>query len=225
MAHPVLSLVTGTRNREEDFRRLLDSVQRNTEVDWEMVVADASDEPIRTENLTLNVRVIPERPRLGHSRGYNVAFRAAHGKWVIWLNDDCEVLPGYAEAAIYFMENRPTIGLGVLKYSNRGGHFTYNWHHDMPYANFGILSKEFGDQIGWFDEELRMYGCDNSLAFRVLIAGRGIAVVPNAYIVHYECNDAERDLNQYDRFTESDRLNQKYAPYLDQMKRTYAQFA
>ena len=65
MAQPILSLITGTRNREDDFRRLLDSVQRNTEVEWEMVVADARDEPIRTENLTLNVRVIPERPRRG----------------------------------------------------------------------------------------------------------------------------------------------------------------
>lgn len=225
MNEPILSLVTGTRNREFGLRRLLISIQQHTKVDWEFLVADASDQPIRTDDLPENVIVIPERPRLGHSKGYNIAFRQTRGEWVLWLNDDAEVMPGYAETAIQFMQLHPRIGLGALPYSNRGNEFRVNWYHDMVYANFGILNRELGNAIGWFDEDLRMYGSDNAIAFRVLLAGYGVAAVPGAYIIHHEDADTERDLNQFDRYPEADRLNQKYGPYLDQMKATYAQYA
>jgi len=223
-AAPLLSLVTGTRNREFEFRRLLKSITSYTDVSFELIVADASDFPIQTQDLPSNVKVIPERPRLGHSKGYNRAFREACGEWVIWLNDDCEVMPGYANSAIEFMKHRPEIGLGALAYSNLGGQFTVNMYHGMIYANFGILSRELGNQIGWFDEDLRMYGCDNAITFRVLLAGRGVAAVPNSYIAHHECHDHERDLNQYDRHEEADKLNRIYGRHLATMQAVYHQF-
>jgi GT2 family glycosyltransferase len=220
---PLLSLVTGTRNREFDFRRLVNSIAAHTRVPWELIVSDASDEPIET---VPNVQIIPERPRLGCTRGYNVAFRQASGKYVLWLNDDCEVMPGYATAAIAFMESHPEIGLGALYYADEGTR--ESWHVNtcmfgMLYANFGILSRELGDQVGWFDDELTMYGNDNSLAYRVLLAGKGIAPIPEARILHHSTRDQHRiENNDYAyRHQQADLLRAKYGPRLAEMREVY----
>lgn len=219
---PILSLVTGTRNRPQDLLRLVHSIEQHTPMSWELVVSDASDEPIDLA-LPSAVVVLPERPRQGCTRGYNRAFRHARGPWVIWLNDDCEVLPGYAENAIRFMEVNPRIGLGALPYSNKGGPFLTNSNSfdGMLYANFGIIRRELGEQIGWFDEIVEHYGCDNSIGFRVLLAGLGIAEIPNARVIHYEHDDIHRHENLRNQMADANRLRAKYETLLPQMREVY----
>lgn len=204
----MLSLVTGTVNRPDSFRNLVRSIAEHTTVPWELVVSDASDEPVTCE--LENVRILPERPRLGNVKGYNRAFRAALGEWVIYLNDDAEVMPGYDVAAIQFMEKQPKIGLGALHYSDRGGPYHVNSAWGCIYANFGILRRSLGDKVGWFDEDLTMYGNDNSLTLRVLLARYGVADIPNAKILHHSVQDKVRIENQKLRAQDSHRLSSKY---------------
>lgn len=228
---PVLSLVTGTRNRPSDFRRLVDSIEANTPMEWELVVSDASDTPIENESVATDqtwprIKIIPERPRLGCTAGYNRAFRKARGEFVLWLNDDCEVMPGYAEHAIRFMEQHPEIGIGALYYADAGTRETFHVNRcafGMLYANFGILRRELGNQVGWFDEELTMYGNDNSLTYRVLIAGKGVAGIAEARIFHHSTRDAHRVENNDEtyRHAQADLLRAKYGPYLGQMREVY----
>lgn len=222
---PVLSLITGTRNRPEEFRRLVRSIEQFTPMPWELVVSDASDEPFNPDYFTGNVVIIPEKPRRGCTIGYNTAFNYALGKWCLWLNDDCEVTAGYAEKAIEFMEAHPEIGLGALYYSdpNHSGWKVNKCSFGMDYANFGIIRRSFGDKVGWFDEDFTMYGNDNSLAYRVLIHGKGIAAIPNAFIVHHSKQDKEREENNDlgFRIAQADLLKAKYAVFLPYMRAVY----
>lgn len=228
---PILSLITGTRNRPSDFRRLVDSIEAHTNVDWELVCSDASDSPIENEEVATEatwprIRVIPERPRVSCTFGYNTAFGQARGKWCLWLNDDCEVMPGYAEAAVKFMESHPEIGLGALYYADAGTGESFHINScmfGMQYANFGIISRKLGNSIGWFDDEIQMYGNDNSLAYRVLMAGRGIAGIPDARIFHHSTRDEHRtENNDHDfRHAQADLLRAKYEPHLALMRATY----
>jgi GT2 family glycosyltransferase len=229
--NPVLSLITGTRNRPMDFRRLVDSIERHTPMEWELVVSDASDspieqEPVATDSTWPRIRVIPERPPLGCTAGYNRAFRQARGEWVLWLNDDCEVMPGYAENAIRFMEANREVGLGALYYADAGT--GEGWHVNrcafgMLYANFGVLKRELGNRIGWFDDDLKMYGNDNSLTYRVLLAGKGVAGIPEARIFHHSTRDRQRAVNNdYEfRHQQADLLKAKYGPHLAEMRAIY----
>lgn len=207
---PKLSLVTGKVGRDESFARLVDSVIRHTVADWEMVVSDASEVPYQTTDS--RIRVIHEKPRKGHTRGYNDAFRASRGEFVLWLNDDAEVCEGYDTAAIGFMEAYPQIGLGCLHYSEDGGPFHFNSAWSVPYANFGILRREVGNEIGWFDEDLTMYGADNSLALKILLSKRGVADIPAARVIHHSVKDQIRVENQQKRQADNQRLQDKYMP-------------
>lgn len=219
----MLSLVTGTLNRPGSFRRLLHSIQTNTSVPWQLIVSDASDVPYVEQ--ADNIVVLPEKPRLGCTRAYNRAFRAAKGEWVIWLNDDAEVLPGYAEAAIRFMEAHPQIGLGALHYSEDGSPFHINSAWGVPYANFGILRRSLGDQVGWFDEDLIMYGNDNSLTFRVLLFGKGVSDIPNARVIHHSEKDQLRIENQKNRRHDNLILTKTYMPLRQHWLKTYRKHA
>lgn len=188
---------------------------------WELIVADASNEP--TDNaFGPNVKIIHEIPRLGFVKGYNNVFQAATGKWVIWLNDDAEVQPGYATAAVQFMGANPDVGLGALYYAE--GRLPYRvWScYGMLYANFGIISRELGNQVGWFDEDLMMYGSDNSLTFRVLLAGKGVASIPGARIWHHVQLDQWKKENQKHRQPDGTKLHAKYFPRVEQMRSVYS---
>lgn len=207
---PLLSLVTGKVERDASFQRLVDSIVRHTSVDWELVVADASAVPYQT-SLT-NITVIHEKPRQTHSKGYNAAFRRATGKWILWLNDDAEVCPQYDVEAIGFMETHPQIGLGALHYSENGGPFHINEAWAVPYGNFGIVRKEVGDRVHWFDEEISMYGADNSLAFRILLQDLGVADIPTAKILHHSEKDQIRAQNQLMRARDNRILHKNYMP-------------
>lgn len=205
-----LSLVTGTLNRPESLQRLITSIETHTTVDWELVISDASEIPFRTDNP--RIKVLHEKPRLGCTRGYNRAFRAAAGYWVIWLNDDAEVLRAYDIAAIRFMESHPKIGIGALHYSECGGPFHVNEAWGATYPNFGILLRSVGDEVGWMDEEIEMYGCDNSLAFKILLTDRGVADIPEARVIHHSVKDQTRIDNQKNRQRDNKRLTEKYMP-------------
>ncbi len=221
---PLLSLVTGTMDRRESFHRLVNSIVRYTpsSIPWELIVSDASREPY-PDKYPENVRIIPERPRLGFTKGYNAAFRECSGKWVIWLNDDAEVLQSWANRAVDFMGMNPLIGLGCLRYCEGSNVFKVNEHWRIPYANFGIINRGFGNKLGWLDEDMTMYASDNSLTFKVLMAGMGVGVVPGDAIIHHSVKDQHRiDNNRMPlRLKDAETLRKKYLPYHGKMLRTY----
>ncbi len=199
---------------------MIDSIIRHTAVDWELVVSDASDSPVEF-GTDERVRMLGESPRLGCCKGFNRAFRESIGDWIIFLNDDAEVCPGYDSISIDFMNKHPKIGLGALHYSEGCGPFKVNSAWNCIYANFGIFRKAIGEAIGFFDEDLEMYGCDNSLAIRMLMAGQGVSDIPGTKIIHHSVQDRQRIENQINRPLDNEILTKKYMPHRQQWTATY----
>ncbi len=228
---PRLSVVTGTLNRLASLQRLVNSLCNNTSVTWELIIADASNNPSyalhfipsKPEQL-LRIHSIWEVPRLGHVKGYNQAFKQSQGEYVVWLNDDAEVLPGYDTRGIAFLESHPELGLGAYYYREVGATHSYfhvNACFNMIFANFGILRRDFGDSINWFDESFYMYGGDNSITFRTLLAGRGVAQVPGASIIHHSEKDDVRISNEEHRRSDGGILSAKYSSLRREMQLEY----
>lgn len=212
MNSPKLSIVTGHCNRPDSLARLIRSIEACAAVDWELVISDASDVAFLSANP--RVRIMPEKPRLGCTKGYNRAFRQARGEWVMWLNDDVEVLRGFDNCAIAFMEAHERIGLGALHYAEPPAkpEFHVNEAWGCLYANFGILRRELGESVGWMDPEIEMYGCDNSLTLKVLLKDKGVADIPEARVIHHSVKDAVRAANQKNKTKDNRTLTVKYMP-------------
>lgn len=224
MERPILSLVTGTLNRKPHFDRLVKSIVERTPMPWELIVSDASDEPY-SGDYPEQVKFIPERPRLGCVKGYNKAFSRATGQWVMWLNDDAEVMPGYANAAIQWMHGHRDAGVGCLYYAESCLPYRINEYKRMIYPNFGIMDRELGERLGWMDPVVTMYGNDNSIAFRVLLAGLGIGSIQGARIWHHVIMDEYKIDNQKHRVADATNLMAKYGPFLPDMERVYKRHA
>ncbi len=219
---PLLSLITGKVERDDSFARLVSSIAQHTSVEWELIVSDASSVPFVSP--WKNIRVLHEKPRLGHVLGYNRAYRQAKGEWCLFLNDDAEVLPNYDTEAIGFMEAHAGIGLGALSYSENGGPFHVNSAWGCVYANFGIFPRLLGEDVGFLDEDIGMYGGDNSLAFRILLAGYGVAAIPSAKVLHHVQKDEIRAANERTQRNDNNILQAKYMPLQSQWTATYNKY-
>lgn len=233
----MLSIVTGTLNRPESLLRLFKTIVDNTDVPWEFVISNAGD-PLSLDlhsELTRGAEkaserlgkpcwniIITEKPRLGHVAGYNQAFRAASQEWVAWLNDDAIVMKGWAAQAISFMEKNKWIGMGALRYGTHGTPFVVNEYQGMPYANFGLIEREYGNKLGWFDQECcYFYGGDNSLAFRVFMDNRPVVGIPGEHVLHLPFYDKYRGENEELQPRDCHELMEKYTPFLPKMREVH----
>ena len=203
---PLLSIVVGTRNRPAIYERFRHSVVTTATVPTVLVVGDASH-PYRYavggHSGLVETRVLHESPPLGMLRGYNRCFRECRGEWVVWFNEDCQLLPGWDKAAIDYMTAHPEVGLGAVYFKDRHENGTYEdkfrvyeYPRFVPHANFGVLRREFGNEIGWFDERLGWgYGSDSALGLTVIERGKAVARIPGCKCIHHRAWDAEMSAN------------------------------
>lgn len=214
---PQLAIVTGTRHRTASLRRFVDSIFRTATVNTAIVIADASDvfDPnIFRYSATGEITSIihyHESPRLGPNKGYNVAFRRAaelKPRFVAFMNDDCECVPGWDRTAIDYMDRFPEIGLGALYFSMDGatGYYCQSFQN-LLYANMGVYRREVGELVGWFDERevympelrrmerIKMYGNDTAASFKVIDAGYAVVPIPGTKVIHHREQDEVRQEN------------------------------
>ena len=84
-----------TRGRPDKLRATLDALER--ERSFPVLVVDQSDVPDGELEDRPGVRVIHDEGR-GLSRARNVALRAVDSEWIVFVDDDCLVEPGFARA-------------------------------------------------------------------------------------------------------------------------------
>ena len=202
-------LVGSTPTRPAELARLIASLEAHSLTDWRLHVGFMAppETPIPMSCAHPHVSVLREWPRLGVSAGYNALARQAVGygaEWLGWLNDDAEVEPGWDLAALRALKAEPQAGIAALPYLTP--HPPAGWHVNtfppgLPYANFGIFSREVFQRAGGFDPRVFMYGCDNALCFRILALGLGVLPVADARIVHHYREDPQRvdNMDQNDK--------------------------
>jgi GT2 family glycosyltransferase len=167
------------------------------------------------------VRVIEERPRLGWTRGYNAAFAKARGKYFAWLNDDVEWTRPVLPVAVAMLQSTPRLGIVGIPFDDAGILIEFQQHRSIPYCSFGVIEAEFFSQIGGFDERIWMYGCDNTIAFRSLLAGRYIRFLPrDVRLIHHRHPDEIRMANEKTQPYDVEKLDLYYGAQYDQMRAT-----
>ncbi len=222
VSDPLLSIVSGTRNRPEFVARFVWSVLEHVTVPFELLIGDASDGGSFFESPDPRVHVYPERVRLGPPRGYNALFRRARGAWVCYLNDDLEIGAGWSEAVVAALARHPEADLFCLPMLEPGepGPIIL-LYQQLPYANMGMVRREAGDALGWFDEGYRFYATDVDLAMRAIASGYRIAPAIGAHVFHHHLPDEERVGNQDFLDGDNERLRRTWRPRRKELRRRY----
>jgi GT2 family glycosyltransferase len=220
LEQPLFSLVTGSRNRPESLERFLASVKEHTTHPYEVLIADASDTPY--ESGDERVRVFPEPEPLGFVRGYNRVFPEARADWVVWLNDDVELMPGWSRLLAATISRGPQVDLFCLPLSEPGEEEPFLLlYHGLPLACFGCMRRLAGEALGWFDEGFGFYGADPDLSLRVTATGRRIAPVLGRPLFHHREEDDLRPANEASSSADTARLDKLWRRKVRSLRRLY----
>lgn len=95
---PLLSIVTPVYERPALLRRAIESVLRQEDAAWEMIVVDDGSRepcaPVVHSYGDPRLRVLTHERNRGVSPARNTGVRAARGEWVVLLDSDDELVPG-----------------------------------------------------------------------------------------------------------------------------------
>jgi len=154
-----------------------------------------------------DLRFIRETRREGATKAYNKGFRAAVGRYVMWLNDDSYPLPGAVEAAISMIEHPANADVGMVAFYHN---FDRMWNRldsverdgviysifnvrGVPYANFGLLRRDLFERLGYLDERYYFCAWDPDLSLKVQReAGLKVLGCRQALVYHEELIDERK---------------------------------
>jgi GT2 family glycosyltransferase len=190
--------------------------ERSDYINMEVILVDNGSNPeesaivknwIRKENGNQTKYVLNEK-NLGFAAGNNVGIKMATGDFLVVLNNDTEVTPGWIWRAIKHFSMNPRLGLLGPSTNNCGNEARIvlrnqdgNWLQEVI-PRFGLrelraipattvaffcvfISKEALDEIGLISEEYgRGYFEDDDYCRRAQAAGYEISIARDIFVYH-----------------------------------------
>lgn len=120
-----VSIVILNWNGRHYLEKFLPSLLSGTEAGAELVVIDnaSTDDSLAfLQSHYPQVRIIRNRENFGFARGYNEGLREVEAEYLVLLNSDVEVAPGWLTPLLQLMDSRPDIGAcqpKLLQYDQR----------------------------------------------------------------------------------------------------------
>ena len=192
--------------------------------DAEVIVIDnasADETPELLSHFRDHVRVVRNEENRGFVDACNQGAAEARGRYLVFLNNDTVVLPGWLEALVETAERDERVGAvgsmflypdgrvqeaGAVVWSN-GEAFHYGWGKSAEDRRFTfarevdycsgaslLIRRELFEQLGGFDQRYApAYYEDTDLCMGVRSLGRKVVYQPASRIYHYEGATAGTD--------------------------------
>ncbi len=206
-----LSIVIPTFNRAELLEGCLRSLA-GTAISYEVIVVDGASTDGTPAVLESNqrafgptLRVLREAAREGFVRAANKGFAVAHGRNMMWLNDDARPVTGSLERAIKQLDRADaSVGMVALFHRTdatrniayetvrRGVAYKLMHVRGTLYANFGIARRETFERLHYFDERFYLNAADPDFSLKLWQSGLRVEPAMASLIDHDEHPDARR---------------------------------
>jgi GT2 family glycosyltransferase len=207
-SHPAITVVIPTLTGGAQLDECLDSLERQTFRDFEIIVVDNSGElhvvPCGHLSVIVNLR------NVGFGAAVNQGISGSGAPFIAVLNDDTVVDPHWLESLIAAMNSRSDVGmcasqirlasqdlldsagmlLGADGTSKQRGHLekadSYPRREEslLPSGCAALYRREMLDEIGLFDETFFLYCEDTDLGLRARWAAWECLYVPDAKVWH-----------------------------------------
>jgi GT2 family glycosyltransferase len=230
---PAITIALGSYNRLSYLKATIRNLRENgILVPYEITVVDggSTDGSVKWLASQKDILTIVQhnhgdwngRPVVRQSWGYfmNIAFKAAHGKYILMISDDCLLLPrsvmnGYRQFEEMIDQGKKVGGLAF---------YWRNWPDDEKYwitqlfdplltmVNHGMFLRKAVEEVGWIEEDAYMFYCaDGDLALKLWKAGYSIEVCNTAFVEHHaHANMTVRNKNAHYIKSDFDSFNKNW---------------
>jgi O-antigen biosynthesis protein len=224
-AHLLTSIIIPVFNKVDYTFQALRSLLREVDLRANEIIvvnnASRDETPQLLAHLGSLVTVINNEENLGFVDACNQGAQAAGGRYLIFLNNDTTVLPGWWQHLVETIERDEQVGAvgSLFLYPNGliqeagaivwrdGAAFHYGWglRADDRRCNFArevdycsgaslLIRKSLFDQLGGFDRRFApAYYEDIDLCMGVRALGHKVVFQPASRLIHYEGVTAGRD--------------------------------
>ncbi|QKE92224.1 glycosyltransferase [Lichenicola cladoniae] len=183
---------------------------------FEVIVAeDASGDPdMMVLDAIVGLRLVRNQSNLGFLHNCNTTALLARGRYLLFLNNDTEPLPGFIDELVALAEARPDVGLvgskllfpdgrlqeagGIIWQDGTGWNYgrgddptlpRYNTVREVDYISGAsiLLKRDLFEALGGFDPLFApAYYEDVDLAFRIRARGLRVMYQPASVVIHHE---------------------------------------
>jgi GT2 family glycosyltransferase len=214
---PLVSVVIPVHNKVRVTQNCLASlILAPNRASFEVIIVDdgSTDETLELSESAKGVRFVRHDAAQGFVRSCNDGAQIARGAYVLMLNNDTEVTPGWIDELLHVFEHFDGVGMAGAKlvYAdgklqeaggivwNNGDPWNYgraanaaeprfNYTRQIDYISGAciMLPKRLWDELGGFDEQFApAYFEDADLAFRVREKGFKTVYTPFSRVTHFE---------------------------------------
>ncbi|MCI0513412.1 glycosyltransferase family 2 protein [candidate division KSB1 bacterium] len=109
----LLSIIIVNFNALELLKKCLESIQQNTRLSPEIILIDNHSTDGSVEFIRKHypeIRFIENHANVGFSRANNQGLKFCQGDYILFLNNDTEILPHSLEKLVQFLEANPQVG-------------------------------------------------------------------------------------------------------------------
>ena len=216
-AHPDVSIVIPVYNQFAYTYACLKSIAKNSgDVSYEVIIADdcSTDLTQDIQKAISGIRVVRNKENLRFLLNCNHAAKKAKGKYILFLNNDTQVMQNWLQPLITLIERDEKIGMvgskliypdgrlqeagGILWKDGSAwnyGHLDdptkpeYNYVKETDYISGAaiMIRADLWKKLGGFDEHFApAYYEDTDLAFAVRKEGYKVLFQPLSVVIHFE---------------------------------------
>lgn len=215
--HPLVSIIIPVYNQFSYTYNCLKSIAKNSgEVSYEVILADdcSTDLTEHIKKAVSGITVVRNKKNLRFLLNCNHAAKSAKGKYILFLNNDTQVMENWLQPLVDLIGRDEHIGMVGSKLIYPDGRLqeaggilwkdasAWNYGHlqdsSMPEYNYVkevdyisgaaiMIRADLWRELGGFDEQFAPAYCEDSdLAFRVRAAGYRVMFQPKSVVVHFE---------------------------------------
>jgi len=192
MQNPLVSLITVNYNHPEVTLELLESLRRITYKNIEIIVVDNAspiDDPAIIKQSYPEIIFIQTSENLGFAGGNNVGVREAKGKYLLFINNDTEVEPGFLEPLVAKCEADRSIGAVSPKIKYFYQPDTIQFSGQAPINHFTMRSYGYGYGVvdkGQFDTDTVTHFVHGAAMMMPMSVIKQVGLMPECYFLYYE---------------------------------------
>ncbi|MBL7966772.1 MAG: glycosyltransferase family 2 protein [Prolixibacteraceae bacterium] len=189
---PLVSIITINYNQSAVTCQLLESLRKISYPNIEIFVIDnasPNDTPEKIKEAFPEIILIQSNENLGFAGGNNLCVRQASGKYLLFLNNDTEVAPGFLEPLVEKCESDLQIGAVSPKIKFYSKPDTIQFSGQAPINNFTMRSRGYGYGVvdsGQFDQDSLTNFVHGAAMMVPMSVIRKVGLMPECYFLYYE---------------------------------------